>query len=73
MDSGHHGVLQGPSFPERIGPQYDQRSFSSAFGVLGGGGLSPAPSVSLYSIFIVVSFLLNGVPGVGTCPISLSL
>ena len=37
------------------------------------GGLHPAPSVSLYSFFIVVSFLLNGVPGVGVCPISPSL
>ena len=37
------------------------------------GGLSPAPSVSLYSFFIVVSFLLNGVPGVGAYPISFSL
>ena len=36
---------------------------------------SPRPflSVSLYSLFIVVFFLLNGVPRVGTCPISLSL
>ena len=37
------------------------------------GGLCPTPSVSLYSIFIVVSFLLNGVPGVGACPINPSL
>ena len=37
------------------------------------GGLRPTPSVSLYSIFIVVSFLLNGVPGVGACPINPSL
>ena len=37
------------------------------------GGLRPAPSASLYSHFIVVFFLLNGVPRVGTCPISPSL
>ena len=33
-------------------------------------GSRPRPSVSLHSLFIVVSFLLNGVPRVGTCPIS---
>ena len=33
-------------------------------------GLSPALSISLYSLFIVVLFLLNGVPGVHTYPIS---
>ena len=43
-------------------------AFSSASGVL--EGLSPPLSVSLHSLFIVVSFLLNGVPRVGTCPIS---
>ena len=37
------------------------------------GGLRPASSASLYSPFIVVFFLLNGVPRVGTCPISPSL
>ena len=36
------------------------------------GGLSLF-SVSLYSLFIVIFFLLNGVPRVGICPISLSL
>ena len=36
------------------------------------GGLRPSLSVSLYSLFILVFFLLNGVPRVGTCPISLS-
>ena len=42
--------------------------------MLGGGGISaPASSVSLYSLFIVVSFFLNGVLGVGACPISPSL
>ena len=43
-----------------------------ASGVL--GGLRPSPlSVSLYSLFIVVFFLLNEAPRVGTCPISSSL
>ena len=37
------------------------------------GGLRPALSVSLYSLFIVVFFLLKGIPRVGTCPISPSL
>ena len=36
-------------------------------------GASPHFSTSLYSLFIVVSFLLNEVPRVGTCPISPSL
>ena len=36
-------------------------------------GVSAPLSVSLHSLFIVVSFLLSGVPRVGTCPISLSL
>ena len=44
-------------------------------GVLSGpscvlGGLRPTSSVSLYSLFIVVFFLLNGVPRVGICPTS---
>ena len=37
------------------------------------GGLRLASSTSLYSPFIIVSFLLDGVPKVGTCPISPSL
>ena len=40
--------------------------------MLGGGGRIP-PSVSLYSLFIVIFSLLNGVPKVGICPISLYL
>ena len=36
----------------------------------GWGVSTPPPSVSLYSLFIGVSFLLNGAPRVGTCPIS---
>ena len=50
----------------------------SVLGALSGpsyvlGGSSPPLSVSLYSIFIVDFFLLNGVPRVGACPIRLSL
>ena len=37
------------------------------------GGLHSAFSVSLYSLFIVDFFLLNGVPRVGVCPIRHSL
>ena len=37
------------------------------------GGLRPALLLSLYSPFIAVFFLLNGVPRVGICPISHSL
>ena len=47
-------------------------AFSGAFSVLGGDS-PPRPPVSLYSLFIIVSFLLNGVPGVGAYPISFSL
>ena len=36
-------------------------------------GVSAPLSVSLHSLFIVVSFLLNGVPRGGTCPINPSL
>ena len=46
-------------------------AFFDASGVF--GGLRPAPSVSFHSLFIVVSFLLNEVFRVGTCPISHSL
>ena len=46
-------------------------ALSGPFCVL--GGLRLTLSVSLYSPFIVVFFLLNGVPRVGTCPISPSL
>ena len=41
--------------------------------MLRGGGVSAPLSVSLHSLFIVVSFLLNRVPRVGTCPINPSL
>ena len=72
MDSGRQGVLHGPSLSERIGPRHDSRNFFCClYCVWGGGGdLSPRPFVSLYSFFIVVSFILNGVLRAGTCPIS---
>ena len=76
MNNGHHGALYDQIEADRI-PQRELvlatvwGAFFDASGVL--GGLRPALSVSLYSLFIVVSFLLNGVPGVGVCPISPSL
>ena len=71
MDNGHHGVLQGPSFLGGIAPW---RSPGSFFWCLWCDEVSPPrPSGSFYSLFIVVSFLLNGVSRVGTCPISPSL
>ena len=60
------GFIRGDWSSARYG-----EPFFDASGVL--GGLRPALSVSLYSLFIVVSFLLNGTPRVGTCPISPSL
>ena len=45
-------------------------AFSGASGVW--GRVSP-PSGSLYSLFIVIFFLLNGVPRIGTCLINPSL
>ena len=47
------------------------RSFSWCLWFVVGG--VPTPSVSLHFFFIVVSFLMDGVPKVGTCPISPSL
>ena len=70
MDNDHHSVPHGPSLPERIGPRHDLRSFFWCLWCVGGVS---SFSVSLYSLFIVVFFLLNGVPRVGTCPISPSL
>ena len=72
MDNGDHGVLYGPSLLERIGPWRNPRSFFWCLWCVR-GGFSTLLSVSLHSLFIVVSFLLNGVPRVGTCPISPSL
>ena len=71
MDNGHHGVLQGPSFPGGIAPHHGPGSFFWCLWC--DEGPPPRLFVSLYSLFIVVSFLLNGVPRVGTCPISSSL
>ena len=45
-----------------------RRAFYGASNVM--GGLSPTLSISLYSLFIVVSFFLNRVPRVDACPIS---
>ena len=72
MDDDHHSVPHGPSLLERIGLRHDPRSFFWCLWCVGGGG-GPLLSVYLYSIFIVVFFLLNGVPKVDTCPISPSL
>ena len=71
MDNDHHGIPYGPSLPKKIGPRHDPRSFSWHPWSVGEGGGSPSFCFSL-SPFIVVSFFLNGVPRVGTCPISLS-
>ena len=76
MNNGHHGALYDQIEADRI-PQRGLvlatvwGAFFDASGVL--GGLRPALSVSLYSLFIVVSFLLNGALKVGTCPISPAL
>ena len=72
MDNDHHDIPHGPSLPKKIGPRHDLRSFSWHPSSVRGGGKDP-PSVSLFPLFIVVSFFLNGVPKVGTCPINLSL
>ena len=71
MDNGHHSVFQGPSFPGEIAPRQGPGSFFWCLWC--DEGPPPRLFVSLYSLFIVVSFLLNGVPRVGTCPISSSL
>ena len=76
MNNGHHGALYDQIEADRI-PQRGLvlatgwGAFFDASGVL--GALRPTLSVSLYSLFIVVFFLLNGAPRVGTCPISPSL
>ena len=72
MDNGNHSVLHGPSLPRGLALGTIRGAFSGASGVMHGRS-QPRPSVSLPSLFIVVSFLLNGVPWVGTCPISPSL
>ena len=76
MNNGNHGALYDQIEADRI---HQRRlvlatvwgAFFDGSGVL--GGLCPALSVSLYSLFIVVFFFLYGVPRVGTCPISHSL
>ena len=62
----------GLSSSGRIGPRYNSESpFWSLLCV--GGIFVPPLSASLYSLFVVVFFLPNGVPRVGTCPIIPSL
>ena len=48
-------------------------TIQGAFSDASGGIRGLSPPLSLSHLFIVVSFLLNGVPGVGACPISPSL
>ena len=76
MNNGHHGALYDQIEADRN----HQRglvlatvwgAFFDASSVL--GVLRPTLSVSLHPLFIVVFFLLNGAPKVGTCPISPSL
>ena len=61
----------GLSFPEKIGPRHGPGSFFWCLWCVGGMVLHPFcfPPLS----FIVVSFLMDRVPGVGTCSISPSL
>ena len=70
MDNDHHSIPHGPSLLKKIGPRHDSRSFSWHPSSVEGGG---SPFCFPFSPFIVVSFFLNGVPRVGTCPISFSL
>ena len=78
MDNGSHDVLYDhveTSWVHLKGLVLDLGlrgpSFFGAFGVL--GGLHPTLPVSLQSLFIVIFFFPNGVPRIGTCPISPSL
>ena len=72
MDNSYHGVfLDRMRWTEFIWESTVPGALSSPSCVL--GGLRPTLSVSFYSPFIVVFFLLNGVHRVGTCPISPSL
>ena len=68
MDNGNHGVLHGSSLPEGIAFRHDPGSFFWC--LWWDGGSQPRLSVSFPSLFIVIFLLLNGVPWVGTCPIS---
>ena len=71
MDNGNHGVLHGSSLLEGIALRHDPGSFFWC--LWWDGGSQPRPFVSFPSLFIVISFLLNGVPGVSVCFISPSL
>ena len=72
MNNDNRGVLHGSSLLEKIAPRHSPGSF---FWCLwwDGGSQPPPLHLSLFFLFIVVFFLLNGVPEVGTCPISPSL
>ena len=70
MNNDYHGVLHEPSLPKEIGPRYDSRSFSSPPSSVGKEG---SHFCFFLSLFIIISFFLNRVSMVGTCPISLSL
>ena len=72
MNNDNRGVLHGSSLPERIAPRHGPGSFFQCLWWDGGFQLRPF-CLSLSSLFIVVSFFLNEVPGVGACPISPSL
>ena len=71
MNNDNRGVLHGSSLPKRIAPRHGPGSFFRC--LWWDGGSQPRLFISPFSLFIVVFFLLNGVPGVGTCPISPSL
>ena len=72
MNNDNRGVLHGSSLLQKIAPRHSPGSF---FWCLwwDGGSQPPPLHLSLFFLFIVVFFLLNGVPEVGTCPISPSL
>ena len=67
MDNDHHNIPHGPSLPERIGPRQDPRSFFWCFWCVGG---SSSLLFLFTPFFIVIFLLLNGVPRIGTYPIS---
>ena len=77
MNKSYHGVLLDQDEMDRV--HLGELVLGTIPGALSGpsyvlGGLHPPPlSVSLYSLFIVDFFLLNGVPRVGVCPIRPSL
>ena len=66
MNNDQHSISHGPSLTERMGPQHNPKSFFWCFSHV--GGLSPL--LFLFTpLFIVIFFLLTGVPRIGTCPI----